>query len=51
MWWGCQWVVDICYPADWSYWFSSATWWNCCYECDWMCVHRFTSDWTFCITW
>jgi hypothetical protein len=51
MWWGCQWVVDICYPADWSYWFSTATWGNCCYLCWDMCVHRFTSNWTFCITW
>lgn len=42
------WVVDICYPANWSYWFSCATWWTKSL-CDGMCVHRFTSDWTFTI--
>ena len=46
--WACG-VVDICYPADWWYCITCATWWNCCYVCDWMCVHRFTSDWTFTI--
>lgn len=49
-WWNWyQWVIDICYPSDWSYWINSATWWDCCYICDGFCVHRFTSDWTFCI--
>lgn len=57
-WWGgaeryracwCQWVVDICYSIYWMSWFTSATWWNCCYVCDGMCVHRFTSNWTFTI--
>lgn len=57
-WWGwwnrwtacwCQWVVDICYSIYWMSWFTSATWWNCCYTCDGMCVHRFTSNWTFTI--
>ena len=40
--WAC-WVVDICYDKD--AWIT-ATWWNCCYICNWMCVHRFTSSWT-----
>ena len=46
--WACG-VVDICYPIDWSYWFTVATWWDCCYLCWDICVHRFTSDWTFTI--
>lgn len=50
----CSWaggdgVVDVCYVADGSYWFTCATWWDCCYTCDWYCVHRFTQDWTFTI--
>ena len=57
-WWGwwsggswawAAWVVDICYPTDWSFWFTVATWWDSCYTCDWYCVHRFTSNWTFTI--
>ena len=49
-WWSwCQWVADICYPIDGSYWFSDAIWWNSCYVCDWYCVHRFTSNGTFSI--
>lgn len=48
--WAC-WVVDICYACDGSYWFCTATGWDCCYLCGNMCVHRFTSDWTFTITW
>lgn len=42
-------VVDICYPADWSFWFTNATWGDSCYLCWDICVHRFTSDWTFTI--
>jgi hypothetical protein len=50
MWWaGYQWVVDICYPSDWSWGVNSATWWDSCYLCNWYCVHRFTSNWTFTI--
>lgn len=45
---GCQWVVDICYPADWSYGIHCATWGTKSLV-SWMCVHRFTSDGTFCI--
>ena len=45
----CQWVVDICYPSDWSWLINSATWWDCCFTCDGFCVHRFTSNWTFTI--
>ena len=48
--WAC-WVLDICYKCDWSYWINSATWGNSCYVCDWYCVHRFTSNWTFTINW
>ena len=49
-WWcWCGWVMDICYKIDWSWWFTSATWWNCCFTCDWYCVHRFTSNGTFTI--
>lgn len=46
--WAC-WVVDICYACDGSYGITSATWGNCCYVCNGMCVHRFTSNGTFCI--
>lgn len=45
--WAC-WVVDICYPADWSYKITCATWWTKSLV-SWMCVHRFTSNWTFTI--
>ena len=49
-WWKwCQGMVEICYPTDWSYFISCATWWQCCYTCNGFCVHRFTSNWTFCI--
>lgn len=48
-WNGACWVVDICYPSDGSYWFSTATWWNSCYLCWNICVHRFTSNGTFTI--
>ena len=46
--WAC-WVVDVCYACDWSYWIHSATWWDSCYLCWDICVHRFTSNWTFTI--
>ena len=45
----CQWVVDICYSLCWASWICCATWWNSCFTCKWMKVHRFTSSWTFCI--
>ena len=52
-WWGrgkwCQWMVEICYLEDWTCWFTTATWGDSCYTCNWYCVHRFTSDWTFTI--
>lgn len=49
-WWNwAKWVVDICYACDGSYWFSCATWGNSCYLCWNICVHRFTSNWTFTI--
>lgn len=47
----CQWVVDICYLSNWDRWINSATWGDCCFACDWYCVHRFTTSGTFCITW
>lgn len=48
MWWSWyQWVVDICYPCDWSFWFTTATWGDSCYLCWDICVHRFTSNGTF----
>lgn len=58
-WWYCcgtitcwaRWVVDICYPCDWSFWFSTATWWDRCYLCWKICVHRFCTNGTFTITW
>ena len=43
----CQWVVFVCYPKDGSYGIKRATWGNECYECNWYCVHKFTSDWEF----
>lgn len=49
-WAGCtgkDWVVQIMYPADWSYGFQCASGGNCCYCCNGYCVHRFTSSWTF----
>lgn len=46
-WW--NWVVDVCYIQWLSSWITCATGGNCCYTCNWYCVHRFTSDWTFCI--
>lgn len=51
-WWKwSSWVVVIRYPADWSYWFSTATWWNCCNCVDGWCTHLFTSSGTFTIAW
>ena len=49
-WWRwCQWIVIVRYANDGSYWINSATGWNTCYECNWYCIHCFTSDWTFTI--
>jgi len=52
--WG-SWLAIVRYPTDWSYWITSSTWWNTCRTCtiDWVeyCIHEFTSDWTFTITW
>ena len=42
----CQWIVIVRYKADWSCWFSNATWW-CKYLCNWYCIHCFTTDWVF----
>lgn len=42
-WYWCQWVLFVRYPA--SCWYSISGW-DCCYECNWYCVHIFTSDWT-----
>lgn len=44
-----QWIVIVRYPTDWSYWFTTATWWNCCVTCNWYKIHCFTSNWTFTI--
>ena len=41
----CQWVVDFCYLP----WEFVATWWDECYLCNWLCVHRFLNDWVFCV--
>jgi len=51
---GCwyQWVAIVRYPADWSYWINSATWWTVSSKTidgKTYCVHCFTSDWTFTI--
>lgn len=46
-WCWCQGVAFICYKMDGSCWFTSATWWDCCYTCNWYCVHKFTTNWTF----
>lgn len=53
-WWGYNqgwkcWIVEICY-IPWTSWFTTATWGNSCFTCWDYCVHRFTSNWTFCIT-
>ena len=45
---GACWVVDVCYPADWSFGFTCATW-GTKSLINWMCVHRFTSNGTFTI--
>ena len=54
IWWnGCQWVVDICYPTDWSWYFTCATWWTKTTVTEWWVTyyrHRFTSNGTFTIT-
>ena len=43
-WWnGCQWVFYITYPNKSAY---CVTWWQCCYLCNWKCIHVFTSNWT-----
>ena len=42
-----QGIVIVRYPADGSYGFNRATWWNCCYLCNWNCVHIFTGDGIF----
>ena len=46
-WW--DWAALISYPTDWSWGTKCATWWDCCFVCNWCCVHMFTSDWTFTI--
>lgn len=50
---GACWIVYVRYPSDWSYWFTSATWWTKALKTiDWVsyCVHTFTSSWTFTIS-
>lgn len=44
---GCQWVFIISYPK--VYW-GCISGWNCCYECNWRCIHIFTSDWTLTVS-
>ena len=49
---GKGWVVIIAYPTDWSYWFTTATWWTITTSTIWIKqykVHTFTADWTFTI--
>ena len=42
-WWdGCQWVFIARYPANCNYNIT----WGTKYECNWYCIHCFTSDWT-----
>ena len=43
------WVVEVCFLADGSCWFSTAVGGSCCYVCGSYCVHRFTEDWIFLI--
>ena len=43
-----SWLVEICYPSDWSGWFVCATWGTKSLV-NWWCRHRFTASWTFCI--
>lgn len=45
-WW--DWIVEIRYKTDWSCWISCATWWTVTTDWDYT-VHKFTSDWTFCV--
>lgn len=46
-WWDwCQWVFIVRYPT--ACWYH-ITWWTK-YECNWYCIHCFTSDWTLCFT-
>ena len=48
-WWcWCQGVVIIRYKTDWSCYINCATWWTK-YTCGDYTIHRFTSNWTFCI--
>lgn len=46
--WFC-WYAQIMYPCDWSFWFTTATWWDSCYLQWDICVHIFYSNGTFCI--
>lgn len=39
----CKWVFIIRYPS--SCWYNIFGW-DCCYECNWKCIHIFTQDWT-----
>lgn len=45
--WAC-WVVEICYPSNWCYWFTCATWGTKSLV-NGYCVHRFTASGTFTI--
>lgn len=42
-----QWVLIVRYPS--SAWYN-ITWGNSCYECNWYCIHCFTSDWTLTVS-
>lgn len=42
-----QWVFIVRYPSN--AWYN-ITWWNSCYECNWYCIHCFTSDWTLTVS-
>lgn len=52
-WWnGQNGIVIIAYPTDWSYWFTSATWWTITTSTAFWKqykVHTFTANWTFTI--
>lgn len=39
---GCQWIFIARYPS--SCWYNIS--WGCKYECNWYCIHCFTSDGT-----
>lgn len=43
---GCQWVFIARYPSNCNYNIT----WGTKYECNWYCIHCFTSDWTLTVS-